>query len=456
MRPDGRARHQPGVLRRRAGAGRQPRRRREQRLDAHHQPAQPRAGHAVLVGDDRASATTDVRQWAQETKLADGRRVIDQEWVQLNLARVHARLEFLRLINWKVAWDAHRRATLDIADASTIKVFGTEFYLEAFRLLMEIIGPAGVPAPRARPSAVLALPARAHLPQPHHPHVRRRRQRGAARPDRRVRPRHAHGGPALEGDSTPWTSRSPKSRRPSSDLAAQILGDQRHHERAQGARGRRRRSSTATRGRRWPRPGCSASRCPRTSAAAASASSRPASCSEQVGRTAAPVPVLRHVVLGALPIAEFGRPSSGRRSCPASSPATRCSPPRSSRSAPTRSHPSTTATRDGDGWVLDGAKTCVPAGPGRRRDPRARARRRRHGRACSSSTRRRRASRCERQDTTTGIPEARLDARRRAGRGADVLGDAAPTAPSSSGLVERGHRRAVRDRHRRVRGRRCA
>ena len=41
--------------------------------------------------------------WAQETKLPDGARVIDQEWVQLNLARVHARLEFLRLINWKIA-----------------------------------------------------------------------------------------------------------------------------------------------------------------------------------------------------------------------------------------------------------------------------------------------------------------------------------------------------------------
>ena len=38
----------------------------------------------------------DVRGWAQETKLADGRRVIDQEWVQVNLARVHAKLEFLR------------------------------------------------------------------------------------------------------------------------------------------------------------------------------------------------------------------------------------------------------------------------------------------------------------------------------------------------------------------------
>lgn len=83
----------------------------------------------------------EVRRWAQETKLADGRRVIDQEWVQINLARVHAGLDFLRLINWKVAWNA-TQGRLDVADASTIKVFGTEFYLEAFRLLMEVIGPA--------------------------------------------------------------------------------------------------------------------------------------------------------------------------------------------------------------------------------------------------------------------------------------------------------------------------
>ena len=81
----------------------------------------------------------EVRGWAQNTKLADGRRVIDQEWVQVNLARIRAKLEFLRLINWKVAWTA-TQGHLDVADASTIKVFGTEFYLEAFRLMMEIIG----------------------------------------------------------------------------------------------------------------------------------------------------------------------------------------------------------------------------------------------------------------------------------------------------------------------------
>jgi len=82
----------------------------------------------------------DTRAWAQETKLADGRRVIDQDWVQLNLARVHAKLEFLKLANWRVAWGATKGNPLNPADASTIKVFGTEFYMEAFRLLLEVLG----------------------------------------------------------------------------------------------------------------------------------------------------------------------------------------------------------------------------------------------------------------------------------------------------------------------------
>jgi alkylation response protein AidB-like acyl-CoA dehydrogenase len=84
-------------------------------------------------------ALADVRRWAQETRLPDGRRVVDQEWVQLSLARVYARLEFLRLINWKIAW-ASTKGEVQPADASATKVFGTEFYLEAFRLLMEILG----------------------------------------------------------------------------------------------------------------------------------------------------------------------------------------------------------------------------------------------------------------------------------------------------------------------------
>jgi alkylation response protein AidB-like acyl-CoA dehydrogenase len=84
----------------------------------------------------------NVVEWAKTTQLADGRRVIDQPWVQLSLARVHANLEFLRLINFEVAWSAEQGHALDPASASAVKVFGTEFYMEALRLLQEVVGPA--------------------------------------------------------------------------------------------------------------------------------------------------------------------------------------------------------------------------------------------------------------------------------------------------------------------------
>jgi 3-oxocholest-4-en-26-oyl-CoA dehydrogenase alpha subunit len=84
-------------------------------------------------------ALSEVRSWAQTTKMPDGSRVIDQEWVQLHLARVHAKTEFLKLINWRIAWGVGQG--LNPAHASATKVFGTEFATEAYRLLMEVLGP---------------------------------------------------------------------------------------------------------------------------------------------------------------------------------------------------------------------------------------------------------------------------------------------------------------------------
>ena len=49
------------------------------------------------------AALADVRDWAASTRLASGERVIDAEWVRLNLARVYAKAEFLKLMNWKIA-----------------------------------------------------------------------------------------------------------------------------------------------------------------------------------------------------------------------------------------------------------------------------------------------------------------------------------------------------------------
>ena len=83
----------------------------------------------------------EVTAWAADEKLADGSRILDRQWVQVHLARVEARAEFLKLLNWKVAWAADKG--LNPADASATKVFGTEFSLEAYRLLLEIVGQAG-------------------------------------------------------------------------------------------------------------------------------------------------------------------------------------------------------------------------------------------------------------------------------------------------------------------------
>jgi 3-oxocholest-4-en-26-oyl-CoA dehydrogenase alpha subunit len=84
------------------------------------------------------SALREVCEWARATKLADGQRVIDSEWVQLSLARVHAKAEFLKLVNWQIAAQAGQG--LGPAAASATKVFGTEFATEAYRLLMEVLG----------------------------------------------------------------------------------------------------------------------------------------------------------------------------------------------------------------------------------------------------------------------------------------------------------------------------
>jgi 3-oxocholest-4-en-26-oyl-CoA dehydrogenase alpha subunit len=98
------------------------------------------------------SALADVTDWARSTKRADGRRIIDQEWVQLNLARVHAKAEFLKLVNWRIAAEAGSPGP---AVASATKVYGTELTIEACRLLMEVLG-ADAEVRTGSPGAVLA------------------------------------------------------------------------------------------------------------------------------------------------------------------------------------------------------------------------------------------------------------------------------------------------------------
>lgn len=97
------------------------------------------------------TALREVCAWARATKLASGQRVIDAEWVQLILARVQAKTEFLTLVNWRIA----TQADASPAAASATKVFGTEFATEAYRLLMEVLGVNGQ-VRDGSPGAILA------------------------------------------------------------------------------------------------------------------------------------------------------------------------------------------------------------------------------------------------------------------------------------------------------------
>jgi alkylation response protein AidB-like acyl-CoA dehydrogenase len=84
----------------------------------------------------------EVTRWAAETRRPDGTRVLDAEWVQARLARVRAKWEVLKLFAWRQAW-AMTQGSLNFADASCVKVYASEFYVEAYQTLLEVLGQAG-------------------------------------------------------------------------------------------------------------------------------------------------------------------------------------------------------------------------------------------------------------------------------------------------------------------------
>ena len=94
-----------------------------------------------------------VTAWAASTESAGGGRVIDQEWVRCNVARVRAKAEVAELFNWQVAAE-QEQGRLNPADASAMKVYGTELRIESLRLLMEVLGPAAT-LKKGSPGAVL-------------------------------------------------------------------------------------------------------------------------------------------------------------------------------------------------------------------------------------------------------------------------------------------------------------
>jgi 3-oxocholest-4-en-26-oyl-CoA dehydrogenase beta subunit len=157
---------------------------------------------------------------------------------------------------------------------------------------------------------------------------------------------------------------------------------------------------------------------------------------EEAGRAAAPVPIWATLVLGAMPVQQFGSDGLRRRLLEPVARGELVLTAALVEPGTDPLHPTTTARPSGDGaWILDGSKTCVPAGMFAGAvlvpasvdggvgvfvvDPAA------HG-----VTR-------TRLVTTTGIPEARIELAGVRVDAADVLGEPAAGAEVISWLLSR-------------------
>jgi hypothetical protein len=84
----------------------------------------------------------DVADWALATEGPDGGFVADSPWVHVALGEACARIEALKVLNWRMAWGIEQ-GSVDAALASAVKVYGTETVLEIYRLLMDVLGILG-------------------------------------------------------------------------------------------------------------------------------------------------------------------------------------------------------------------------------------------------------------------------------------------------------------------------
>ncbi|MCP5043694.1 MAG: acyl-CoA dehydrogenase [bacterium] len=85
----------------------------------------------------------DVIDWTRDAEAEDGGRVADKPWVQMALAEAYALLEAMKVTNWKMAWSLEA-GDPDPAQSSAAKVLGTEAALEVYRLLLDVLGSAGI------------------------------------------------------------------------------------------------------------------------------------------------------------------------------------------------------------------------------------------------------------------------------------------------------------------------
>jgi 3-oxocholest-4-en-26-oyl-CoA dehydrogenase alpha subunit len=95
-----------------------------------------------------------IQLWEHVLAWAKDSGVIEKPWVQQELARTYAKLEAMRLMNWKMT-AAVAEGTLTGATAGAAKTYGTETHIDVQRTLTQILGAAGRIRPES-PGAVLA------------------------------------------------------------------------------------------------------------------------------------------------------------------------------------------------------------------------------------------------------------------------------------------------------------
>ena len=79
----------------------------------------------------------EVLEWARATESGEGGTMIDLPWVQMDLARTHARLEAMKLLNWRMA-----------------SAVAAETLVDVYRTLLGVVGAVGYLA-AGSPGAVL-------------------------------------------------------------------------------------------------------------------------------------------------------------------------------------------------------------------------------------------------------------------------------------------------------------
>lgn len=92
--------------------------------------------------------------WEQVVGWSRDNGTIELPWVQRDLARTHALLEAMRLMNWKMT-SAVASGTLTGGDAGAAKAYGTETHVDVQRTLTGVLGAAGRIRPES-PGAALA------------------------------------------------------------------------------------------------------------------------------------------------------------------------------------------------------------------------------------------------------------------------------------------------------------